>query len=484
MPGDEDAYIEITHTNNAEADKAFASYWTLVSEEYDFLEGDVLEYDVVVSRKIKGIGGMEIQMSDNAWGENMRDCLDLFDNNGIQVHPNKFAVQEANKWQHRTIQIPAKLLDAGNGGAAPMDLMYAVDLTDEMLAPGETITVRLANIRITNGGEVRDTFFDKDNDIDVSDLKVEAGAADPEVATTFKTVGAKAPEDPDEPVIPDVPEDEQLVKIDGVKDSRYSEYNSIDIVDAYADGGVDPEQNFDDVTGKLYYTWDDNYIYFYVTVKDSEIKEYVPLDPYPTDEAGIAAEELRRVTFDCFEMYLDPDPTINPNDHFDVNCKDKNCAEMRFAVGGYNLDVFNASEKNERIYDEEYCVPFKTDDGYGFEMKWERVPGQASFRFNAAIQNSSDPHYAVAIGKAWWSSYEASMEIYFSDSPTGDGEGGDPIDPIDPIDPVDPSEPDGGDDDEVDNVQTGRGFPVAMAAVAVTAAGALLAVARRKRSCV
>lgn len=261
MPDDEDAYIEITHTNNAEADKAFASYWTLVSEEYDFLEGDVLEYDVVVSRKIKGIGGMEIQMSDNAWGENMRDCLDLFDNNGIQVHPNKFAVQEANKWQHRTIQIPAKLLDAGNGGAAPMDLMYAVDLTDEMLAPGETITVRLANIRITNGGEVRDTFFDKDNDIDVSDLKVEAGAADPEVATTFKTVGAKAPEDPDEPVIPDVPEDEQLVKIDGVKDSRYSEYNSIDIVDAYADGGVDPEQNFDDVTGKLYYTWDDNYIY-------------------------------------------------------------------------------------------------------------------------------------------------------------------------------------------------------------------------------
>lgn len=135
---------------------------------------------------------------------------------------------------------------------------------------------------------MRHTFFDKDNDLDLTAPEVAAGAADADIATTFKTVGATAPEEPEGPVIPDVPEDEQLVKIDGVMDDRYSEYNSIDIVDAYADGGVDPEQNFDDVTGKLYFNMD---------ASDPFWLEYISGD-------GKMLDGMQTVRIDSFDQFL------------------------------------------------------------------------------------------------------------------------------------------------------------------------------------
>jgi len=409
------AYIETAFTNTSASAANFTAYLKIFEDTYDFVDGDYIEYDVAVSSKIKGMGAIELELSGGAGGLSMRNDFNIppsipdtaFDQNGVHAHPGRFEVDAAGELQHRKINIPLQFIASG---PAPVAMFVAIDTAT--IPAGETVYVWLKNIRITNGGVTKEVFFDATRDLEITDPQVIYGSS-ANLGIAFKTEGATAKED--EPIV--VPPGGQTVNIDGIKDAKYSDMFMSEILDAYANGGLDPVENYDNVTGKVWYIWDDYYIYFYLLVNDDKVKVYNMPDG-PLTEAQEHEANMLRIMTDSVELSLDPDPTNNPHPHFDENTRLPGCGEVGFGVSGGNLSVFNYSEKNKRVATPEYLNTFKTNEGYGFEMKWERVPGEKSFRFNAAIHNDTgdaDTHYAVALGKAWWSSYEAAIEVYFDD---------------------------------------------------------------------
>jgi hypothetical protein len=225
--------------------------------------------------------------------------------------------------------------------------------------------------------------------------------------------------------IPTPPVDNASIIVDGIKDAAYSRFEPVVVADAYnAADGQTPTDNTDNVTGKVWYNFDDDYLYFYVEVKDSQVHLW--------DSTKIADW----TKLDAVAMWLDPDPTnYDPSGNFFVSAADSKYADVGFAVMGASQQIVNESKASVKRAG--FVVPFKTSDGYGFEMKWERVKTEESFRFNLSIYNANNddqtigPAYIVAIGAAWWMRYDTMMEVFYDTTP-----------PTESSNPTDISKPD------------------------------------------
>ena len=54
--------------------------------------------------------------------------------------------------------------------------------------------------------------------------------------------------------------------IDGVKEAQYTDRHTVNVTDLYSNpGGVLQPTNNSNVSGKVSYSWDDTYFYFYIT---------------------------------------------------------------------------------------------------------------------------------------------------------------------------------------------------------------------------
>lgn len=165
---DPTTYIEITHENTTDADIGpMATYWQFVGDQQIlFAAGDRLEYDLYVSHKLKGIGGFEMDKDHNAYQEYIRaeqDYKFVGVQDGVQAAPSNAEVTEAGVWEHRVATMPQRWITASEvNGALNIRLIYAIDQVT--IPANTTVTVRLANIRVTDkDGNTKATFFDANN---------------------------------------------------------------------------------------------------------------------------------------------------------------------------------------------------------------------------------------------------------------------------------------------------------------------------------
>lgn len=176
--------------------------------------------------------------------------------------------------------------------------------------------------------------------------------------------------------------------IDGVKEAQYTDRHTVNVTDLYSNpGGVLQPTNNSNVSGKVSYSWDDTYFYFYITA---------------TPNATMV------------DFKLDPDPDINtPTDlNTTFNANNQTDGHIYFRIqsdGTYNQRTGGAkgTELLNNIY-------YSKDDvnGYVIELKWYRAYAgntmdTSRFRFNVNIGASS----GMVAQKGYWNYYSGLVEI-------------------------------------------------------------------------
>ena len=276
--------------------------------------------------------------------------------------------------------------------------------------------------------------------------------------------------------------------------------------DPYVKGGAGTgSAPYDEIetAAEVFTAYDDNYVYFYVKVWDDELRFWNDFQPENYDIPDSSAGDSIEVWFDpdpASHVDIPVDPNGNGSEHFfTTSCRDPKQGDVQMRMqalyhpntGKYYVNDFHAkytNEAGEKVplykpgyvdsegnpvdfggwYGDNMAHFFFEDDpkvvdeytgltvssGYGLEIRLPRNDDKTnSYRFNIAVNNSalySDERYALALGAAWWISYNGAATVTFAeenpffaqeiatDDPTDPS---DPVDPSEPNDPVDPIEP-------------------------------------------
>jgi len=200
-------------------------------------------------------------------------------------------------------------------------------------------------------------------------------------------------------------------KINGIFDeSFYTKDKMKKIEESYSPDSQMPADNTENVSGEVYYNWDNNYLYFYIKVFDGKLAAW--------DKGKIT--DFSRI--DSMSLFLDPDPSSNASS-FQIAAQDYlNRNEVSIGVVGSSLEITNIS--NPKAIEAGNVCSFILDGGYGMEFRWPQVPDEEGFRFNCAIYNSDlenvggtlidgPNRYTVATGSRWWTDYTTMTNVYY-----------------------------------------------------------------------
>lgn len=156
------------------ADFASLTY-KLAELGYEIQDGDLLEYDVMISAPMLGFGGIDGTINGAGL---MRDNLYITDQYGIQAHPQgDLSIQSGEAWSHRILGLsvpystynqamntPGKVLQDISLSAYPRKVNGRFAYTD--------VTVYYDNIVITNNGEVKLEIFRSSDDVKQEDMSL------------------------------------------------------------------------------------------------------------------------------------------------------------------------------------------------------------------------------------------------------------------------------------------------------------------------
>ncbi len=214
------------------------------------------------------------------------------------------------------------------------------------------------------------------------------------------------------------------IKIDGKLDNAYDEGTGYDIsqefdmTSASKVLGIDP-----DVYGMIYTFADENYSYVYVEVLDDEIMDY------PENSKFEVSDETR---YDGIITYVNLDPNNNPMGVPYQDDQAEGCYDFYFYMlaNGTVPSLYIINQKNAFLTDPTNFVAFKTETGYGYEMRLPRVEGEESFSMNVVISNpkyypdeagvwnySSEDSRMIALGKEWFANYVEYALWFYEDFP-------------------------------------------------------------------
>ena len=149
------------------ADFASLTY-TLAELGYEIQDGDLLEYDVMISEPMLGFGSIDGAINGAGL---IRDNLYITDQYGIQAHPQgELSVQSGGIWSHRVLGLsvpystynqamntPGKVLQNLSLSAYPRKINGRFAYTD--------VTVYYDNIVITNNGKLKLEIFRSNDDL-------------------------------------------------------------------------------------------------------------------------------------------------------------------------------------------------------------------------------------------------------------------------------------------------------------------------------
>jgi len=127
------------------------------------MEGDTLEYDVMLSAPMQGLGAVDGIFSG---GETIRDSSGITDSLGIRAHPNADLSSLAHPgWYHRVLKIGT----AETAGKELVKVMFAAhpESSDGPFGK-EQVAVFYDNVVIRRGGQVIAVVFEEDPDFTVS----------------------------------------------------------------------------------------------------------------------------------------------------------------------------------------------------------------------------------------------------------------------------------------------------------------------------
>ncbi len=214
------------------------------------------------------------------------------------------------------------------------------------------------------------------------------------------------------------------IKIDGKPDNAYDEGTGYDISQEFdmtsASNmlGIDP-----DVYGMIYTFADENYSYVYVEVLDDEIMDH------PENSEFEVSDEVR---YDGIITYVNLDPNNNPMGVPYQDDQAEGCYDFYFYMlaNGTVPSLYIINEKNAFLADPTNFAAFRTETGYGYEMRLPRVEGEESFSMNVVISN---PKYyqdeagawnylekdsrMIALGKEWFANYVEYALWFYEDFP-------------------------------------------------------------------
>ena len=145
------------------------NFYTLKKLNYVIQEGDILEYDVTISRNERGWGAVDGEITGML---NLRDS-GLEDTDGNSIHTGEdLSYYAYGKWYHRSITIGVTEKENGDKYIAGQTLkqiqlaMHAWDAENHSQG-----VVLYDNIVVTNGGEVKLVIFKDESDFIESDLE-------------------------------------------------------------------------------------------------------------------------------------------------------------------------------------------------------------------------------------------------------------------------------------------------------------------------
>ncbi len=214
------------------------------------------------------------------------------------------------------------------------------------------------------------------------------------------------------------------VVIDGKLDSAYEATEEVPVSYEIAMGSAGGILDMSPATNGLIYTMaDDDYAYIYFMVYDADQIYHVPQG---VDYSNVINQ------YDGIAFYLDMDPgnRVIGIAYQDASEPTDNMMYFCMTADG---DVPDSciSAKTAFLRDPANFCSFTTDEGYGFEMRVARVPGEETFMFNAVIVNPvytenpstgemefnyNDSRY-IAQGEYWAGTYANYAEMYFEDYP-------------------------------------------------------------------
>ncbi|MBQ6818616.1 MAG: hypothetical protein IJP35_03320 [Clostridia bacterium] len=214
------------------------------------------------------------------------------------------------------------------------------------------------------------------------------------------------------------------IKIDGKLDNAYDEGTGYDISQEFdMTSASNMLGNDPDVYGLIYTFADENYSYVYVEVLDDEIMDYPENSKF-----GVADETL----YDGIVTYVNLDPNNNPMGVPYQDDQSEGCYDFYFYMlaNGTVPSLYIINEKNAFLTDPTNFVAFKTETGYGYEMRLPRIEGEESFSMNVVICNpkysqneagvwnySLEDSRMIALGKEWFANYVEYALWFYEDFP-------------------------------------------------------------------
>ena len=215
------------------------------------------------------------------------------------------------------------------------------------------------------------------------------------------------------------------IKIDGKLDNAYDEGTGYDISQEYdMSSASNILGNDPDVYGMIYTFADENYSYVYVEVMDDEIMEY-------PDGAKFGVSD--ETCYDGIITYVNLDPNNNPMGIPYQDDQAEGCYDFYFytLANGTVPSLYIINEKNAFLSDPTNFAAFRTETGYGYEMRLPRIEGEDSFSMNVVISNpkyyqtgagewtySAADSRMIALGKEWHANYVEYALWFYEDFPT------------------------------------------------------------------
>ena len=212
------------------------------------------------------------------------------------------------------------------------------------------------------------------------------------------------------------------IKVDGIKDDKYTDDKSVEVVNSYRADGITPGPNPSNASLKVWYAYDADYLYFYAEATQDSINPLKVTDYSPADTLyGNLADHI--------EFWINPDPSFDGQEMIDsILSPDMMDVSPRFFPADLNIGTMGHESKAALINSKTAKVFVISDTQYGVEFKYPRDKSETSFKFTATLYvsnavdvdgtptpTSGQGYYLIAMADAWWRFHRLQQEVLFDD---------------------------------------------------------------------